>query len=707
MTLRRATVVGVALLATLYPAAVSTQYNSSALWLVPASAAAAGAGASAGRSAASFAAAVKNLADGKPQLALPVFSNAVVDPVLGGYALLMQGRAQLALGQTKDARFSASELARVEPRDYLREAALVLSADVAESEGDAVAEMRALQAAAQLKPITGAPLFLRLGRAAKQAGEFVVARGAFNKVIYEYALSPEANDALSEVEALDPNPMPTRDTASADLGRGEQLFASKRFADARRAYESVRPVAVGTEKDLVALRLAQCDLGLKQFAAARDALQTLIEKEGEKDGPRQAEARFSMLGVLRGLAKKDEFVAETRRFVASGVSDTLAEAALNELATFYILEDEDQAAADTFGEMNRRFPSGANGERAAWRWGWWSYTKGNYGETVRVFDDAFTRFGRSDYRSAWIYWSARARQNAGERDAATETYRRTIAFYQNSYYGREADRSLRAMLGAPSAKVALASRPAGLSLVPGQGPANARLITRLIEVGLYDDALGELKRAEIDNGSSPVITATQAYAWNRKGELRTGITLMKRAYPQFLASGGEALPIEIRKVMFPVAYWPMVQKYALASGLDPHLMAALIMQESTFDKDIKSGANAWGLMQILPSTGKTYASKLGIKPWRVTRLTDAEINIRIGMAYFADLSKRYDGIVGALVAYNAGGSRYRRWVAEYPGADRDEFIDNIPFFETQNYLKRILGIAEDLRTLYPTSGSGR
>jgi len=245
-----------------------------------------------------------------------------------------------------------------------------------------------------------------------------------------------------------------------------------------------------------------------------------------------------------------------------------------------------------------------------------------------------------------------------------------------------------------------------VAFVPGDAPANARLISRLLEVGLYDEALGELKRDELDNGPSPLIMATQAYAWNRKGELRTGITLMKRAYPQFLAAGGEALPVEIKHVMFPVAYWDLIQKYATGRGLDPALMAALIMQESTFDKDIKSGANAWGLMQILPSTGRSYAPKLGIKPWRVSKLTDAEVNIRIGMAYFADLSKQYDGIVGALVAYNAGGSRYRRWAAAYPGADRDEFIDNIPFFETQNYLKRILGIAEDIRQLYP-SGSGR
>ncbi len=703
MTERRATVIGVALLATLYPAAVTTQNTSPALWLVPAFASAPGGAASAGRPGGAFATAVQHFDDGKPDLALPVFSKSVSDPILGGYALLMQGRAQLALRQTRDARFSAEQLAKVQPRDYLREAALILSADVAESDGDAAAEMRALQSAAEMKPVTGAPLFLRLGRAAKEAGDPAVARGAFNKVIYEYALSPEANEALDEIDDLDAAAVPNRDTAAANLGRGEQLFVSRRFADARRAFEAVRPVAVGAEKDLVALRIAQCDAGLKKFPAARDALLPLIGK----DGPRQPDARLAMLGVLRGLEKKTEFVAETRGFVASGAPDILAEAALNELATFYILEDDDQAAADTFAEMNRRYPSGVNGERAAWRWGWWSYTKGNYAETIRVFDDAFVRFGRSDHRSAWIYWSARARQKSGQREAAIDTYRRAIGLYRNSYYGREADRNLRAMLSQSAGRVSLASRETPVAFVPGESPANARLIARLLEVGLYDDALGELKRTEIDNGATPLLTATQAYAWNRKGELRIGITLMKRAYPQFLAAGGEALPVEIRRVMFPVAYWDMIQKYANARGLDPHLMAALMMQESTFDKDITSSANARGLMQILPSTGRSYASKLGITPWRVTRLTDAEINIRIGMAYFADMKAKYNGIVGALVAYNAGGSRYTRWVAEYPDADRDEFIDNIPFFETQNYLKRILGIAEDLRTLYPTSAAKR
>jgi soluble lytic murein transglycosylase len=81
-------------------------------------------------------------------------------------------------------------------------------------------------------------------------------------------------------------------------------------------------------------------------------------------------------------------------------------------------------------------------------------------------------------------------------------------------------------------------------------------------------------------------------------------------------------------------------------------------------------------------------------------LTNAETNVRMGTAYFADLLQQFGGTHYALATYNAGPSRVARWISERPGIDRDEFIDDIPFPETQNYVKRILGTAEDYRRLY-------
>ena len=130
------------------------------------------------------------------------------------------------------------------------------------------------------------------------------------------------------------------------------------------------------------------------------------------------------------------------------------------------------------------------------------------------------------------------------------------------------------------------------------------------------------------------------------------------------------------------------------------VVAALVAQESNFDPVVVSHANAYGLMQILPSTGRSYARKLGVKPFSTNRLKEAEINVRLGTQIFADDIRKFGGVHFALAAYNAGGSRVFAWRREKPDLPQDEFIDDIPFPETQNYVKRILGTAEDYRYLY-------
>ena len=81
-------------------------------------------------------------------------------------------------------------------------------------------------------------------------------------------------------------------------------------------------------------------------------------------------------------------------------------------------------------------------------------------------------------------------------------------------------------------------------------------------------------------------------------------------------------------------------------------------------------------------------------------LTDPVINVRLGTLYFARLVRQFGGTHFALASYNAGENRVERWIAERGPLPQDEFIDDIPFPETQLYVKKILGTAEDYRQLY-------
>jgi soluble lytic murein transglycosylase len=534
-----------------------------------------------------------------------------------------------------------------------------------------------------------------LGRAALASGDRAKAAEAFLRVYYEYPLTDAGTTAASQLGTL--QDLITRTGYKADMGRAQQLFGARRYAEARSAFQELQRLAAGGDREIADLRVAESDFYLKRYAAARDATQPYLRR-----GSQQAEARFFHASALRELGDHDEFIAMTRALVKEFPDSPWAEEALNNLGTHYILENEDETAAAVFKELYDLYPSGSEAERAAWKYGWWNYKTENYAETIRVFESAAKTFPRSDYRPSWLYWAARSHGKLGNAGQLQARLRVVYTDYANSYYGRLAEKKLSQR--AASAGVQNPLVPVKYDPVPPQPElSNEATIRLLLAAGLYDDALNELRYGQRLHGSSPAIDATIAWAYHKKGDLRRGITLMRRAYPQFLAAG-QPLPVDILKVIFPLAYWDSIKRHATARGLDPFLVAALIAQESTFDPKARSGANAWGLMQIVPATGRRLARAVGMRRFSTSMLTNPDTNIRLGTLHFSRLVGQFGGTHFALASYNAGENRVVRWKAERPGIEQDEFIDDIPFPETQNYVKRILGTAEDYRMLYGKDG---
>ena len=664
----------------------------SQLWLAPAAQA---------RTAAlnEFAAGVKLEVDSNFARALPIFMQpAVRQGALGHYAEYYQGLAELRLGRAADARQTFQALAAKTPSGYLLEAAALREAECDETLNDQGAAMQVYERLSKTKSTAPDEVLMRLGRAAKASGNTEKATEAYLRLVYEFPFSDLAPLASGELESLPIAPIaPGSNRFKLEMGRAERLFGAKRYAQARPVFEGLRGAARDDDREVVQLRLAECDYFLKKARNAREGVRPYLDK-----GARQGEALFFYAVATRELGGHDEYLRTVRRIVSDFPDQSWAEEALNNLATHYILQSDDESAEKTFREMYEKFPAGHYAERAAWKIGWRAYRNGNFAETVRVFEGAAAHFPRSDYRPPWLYWSARAHESLREPGLAEARYALVETDYRNSYYGRLASKRLDvASIQNSEFKI----QNADDAVSAPQFPPNESVVRTLLSLELYDQALDELHYAQKVWGDSPAIQATIAWIYYRRGELRTGINLMKRAYPQYLAAGGEKLPSELLKVLFPINYWPLIKRYSNEHQLDPYVVAALIAQESTFTADVKSAANAYGLMQLLPSTGRQYARLLHLPKFSLGMLTTAESNIKMGTAYFADLVRQFGGLHFALATYNAGPSRIARWIAAKPGLERDEFIDDIPFPETQNYVKRILGTAEDYRRLYGSEGS--
>ena len=678
-------------------AAVPAQH--SAFWLVPDQASRV---APAGDTPiARFARGVRLIAHGSHAAGLPLVRTAGLPPTLAPYAQYYAGLALAGLGRQDEARSALAALDRIDPAGYLEEAVPLQLADIAAQQRDTAAAVDLLEDLSDEKLSAPEEVFLRLGRAAEAAGDRDRALAAFRRVYYEFPLSAQAADAQAGIERLQTTASIPPDRFKMELARAERLFAARRWAQARAAFESLSRAAQGNEAELVALRIAEADYYLDRHRAAREALRPYLDR-----GSRQAEARFFYLTATRALGDQATYVTLARELVAEHPATEWAGETLNNLASHYIIIDEDAEADRVFREILRRYPKSRHAERAAWKAGWWSYRHDEFAAAADIFEQAAASFPRADFRPAWLYWAARSRDGMGDRGTAAARYRLVVADYQNTYYGRLATRILEGRREAPvQPRLIVSTAAAQAAAVP-----SADLIRALAAAGLYEQALREVQYAQRVWGDSPVLMATQAWLRHQQGlglkatdrfnALRGAINTMRRAYPQFMAAGGESLPPDVLRIIFPLDYWPLITKYSEQHKLDPYLVAALMAQESTFTAEIRSHADAYGLMQLIPGTGRRVAAKVGIRRFTTAMLTDPETNVRLGTQYFSDLMKEFGGAHYALASYNAGEQRVRRWRKEAPGLPQDEFIDNIPFPETQTYVKRILGTAEDYRTLY-------
>lgn len=618
--------------------------------------------------------------------ALPLVSaSALATTPLADYARYYTGLALMKLERYEAADGVLGELAARKIDGHLPEDAALRQAEVREAREDFKGAVAVYETLLSQKPSKPQVAWLRLGLAAAEAGQPMRSVEALRQVYYGYPTSVEGAAAARELDDQDVE----ADAAWApkELARAEALYQARRWSAARDSYEAATPFVSAVERVRIDVRLAACDIGMGRYREARTRLVPLLS------GAVAEEAAFHHVAAVRGLKLKDEHRQLARAFVARYPASPFADEVLNNLASAHIVDDEDAEADAVFRQVVEKYPSGRFAERAFWKAGWWAYRQGRFAEAAALFDRGAAQFPRSDYRPSWLYWSGRALAQAGDAETGVARLRLAATDYHNSYYGRLAVKRLAGQRGA-AVKPSLQRQPAAAN-VP-----TAQRIALLLAAGLNNEAMSELLYAQRVWGDSPPLQATIALTHRRLGNVRAGINAMKRAYPQYLAAGGETLPAEILRVIFPLDYWPLLQKYAAQRSLDPYLLAALVAQESNFDPVVVSHANAWGLMQVLPSTGRGLARKLGVRPFSTKRLQEPEVNVRLGTQFFADSIRRFGGEHFALAAYNAGDSRVARWQRERPGMPQDEFIDDIPFPETQNYVKRILGTAEDYRFLY-------
>jgi soluble lytic murein transglycosylase-like protein len=212
---------------------------------------------------------------------------------------------------------------------------------------------------------------------------------------------------------------------------------------------------------------------------------------------------------------------------------------------------------------------------------------------------------------------------------------------------------------------------------------------RLFNLNELEYAAEELSTIDVTNPQTLLYLSRLCAQYGADGQsIRYALKLKNLAEKKNIQS----MPVELFKLLYPIRYaFTMLDEQC-----DLSLCLAMIWQESLFQPQVVSPANAKGLMQIIPATAKQIARELGVSSYSVH---DAPTSIKFGWYYFSHMLQEFNSIPLSLAGYNAGPHRVKRWITNNSDSDIDEFIELIPYNETRNYVKSVLARQVIYKTL--------
>ncbi len=476
------------------------------------------------------------------------------------------------------------------------------------------------------------------------------------------------------LETLEAVPERRRGAAWA-LTRAHALTLDGRGLDALAVLAPVRPASPAEAVELEQRRAA----ALFDAAGARRGRPLLPAAERER---LRHEGRRALWRVLEVAGQRPELrdaaLGAHRRLLAELLDEERVDPALGLLRSLRTLD-----------------PGDTSGARFLWQRGWAEYRRRNFSGAVGYFAELEAIYGGTSYARAGRYWTARAYDNLGDRQRAEALFREVASVASDDFYRRHA-----------LARLDSAQRPTAAPREPREpwptDPALGRA-RWLSDRGLDQLALDEIE-AVGERSDRRAADALAAVVLARAGRTRDSIHRLARAFPQLGGLAQSSAPEAALRLYYPLAYEPIVDRFAAAHRLPKTLLLAMIRQESAFDADAVSRSGARGLMQLMPATGAELARRLRLR-YSTARLSEPEFNIRLGTTYFRQLLDMFGGNEQlALAGYNGGPYRIKRlWHSEGSAGELDLFLESLALEETKTYVKRILLFSDSYDRLYADS----
>jgi soluble lytic murein transglycosylase len=650
--------------------------------------------------------------------AASLFSDSVIEKktTLADHALFLTARSFHQLKRLKEAEQTLARLVDTYPDSiFLREASLT-AAQLAAARGD---YHQAIAHLSRLSDGKDPGALLQIAQFYDQIGDPKRALDLYQEIYFDRPPSREALEAEKQLQAAGRLVKGSTTVPYSHLrGRFEKLYQAGAYTDAAQVYENYLagyPEAAADEE--LTLHYGRSLYELPSLRKAIDVLKDLKAKSFEI----QSEALYALAESYLRSGQATLFVETSQALVKQFPRSPWAATTLHSRAMYYLRTGSDGVAVSTLKELVRLHPQSEYAPEATYRVGMKAYFAGRYREASQYLIGHVQRYVNSDYYGPSLYWAGRAAEREGRPERALAIFERLLQRYRYTYYGQLALDHLERLRSShknlkpinPDSDPVLS--PALAEVKPAQplpeslndeASAHLKKGEELHLIRVDDLALKEFQESLTLAPGSQAVSLELARLYRDQGKYRTAITVLQQAHPEYTLYQGGEVPREVEELLFPLAYWETIRTESQRHDLDPYLVAGLIRQESAFDPNARSRANARGLMQLIPSTGRLVARRHGLRRLSPSQLYEPELNIRLGTSFFAGLVNQFGRIEYAAAAYNGGPSRVTRWRRTLPHQEIDEWVESIPIRETRLYVQAVIRNAAHYQRLYgQASGS--
>jgi len=648
-----------------------------------------------------------------------VFSRAAGEhPLLSDYALFHQGEALQKTGERKESLEIFKRFTSLHPQSPR---VLQASLKVAELHLQSGEYLQAVEVCESLlkkglrKDFPARVLFL-LGRARESLGEWTEAAKTYRQLWLRYPLHPlskeakRIGDSLIREKSLPVGKVPPE----ALYRRALHFYRAHLHELALREMEGLEgfsakayPKSYAGEPwvDELYFHRGMSLFRLKRYPMAAEVFALIVRHSRNEETTEKS--FFWLARALFRQDRKEEALKTLSRHQKKYPRGPSMDQALFLRARIHEERKEISRAVAYYRQMAEGFSHSSLRFQAMWQSGWLLFREGKTSEAIQAWDHLQALGPNSPWMEKALYWKGRALKGSGRAPEAEEIFQQLLRNFPNSYYGVLAATPGGILLSGKEPPAILNER----SLVPfsalksqAEGWRNLHLEKGrlLLRLGLPSAAIEELEAAEEEAKTFGETTLEISRLYREAGEYHRSTFLVRKNFTlKPLADFPPEDGLSLYLLAYPLGNGIWVNQYAKEGNVDPALLCGVILEESRFNAQAVSPAGARGLMQVLPSTAKQIVQQMQIQTYSEELLFDPGLNLRLGSFYLARLLEEFGGRPTlALAAYNAGPHMVREWMARAPGSRDDEFVENIPYMETRNYVIRVISSARIYRMLY-------